>query len=391
MPRCFYRESRPTLEQDSFFGGMPVNLKCYLSMSVVLVTTIVAIPVAATIIVQQDGSGDFTTIYAAVVAASPGELIQVGPGVYAESLLITKSVDIASLGGADVTVLDGEDTRDIMQIDGSHNVGLSGLTFTRAFAPDQAHGAALLAWNGPTVSVEDCVFTDNVAGWDNGAVHARHAGTYVTLTRCHFENNFAGHNGGACGVHTFATMRIDECVFIDNHTSGIAGACNAYNFGVFDISGSLFVGNTADTGAIIVENSAATISGNTFHGNSSPGHASVLFSTATAATFDHNIVTSDVGGAGIEFLNCVGGHSCNVYFGNDAGDILGGEIDESEIVADPQFCDYTTGDFMLCMTSPAAAENNTCGLIGAFGIGCDVCGPVRIESKTWSEIRAVFR
>jgi hypothetical protein len=344
----------------------------------------------ATIVVHQDGSGDFTTIGAAVAAAATNDLIQVGPGTYPESLTITKSIEIESESGSETTILDGEGSHFIMIIDGVYHVGLTGLTFTHAYAPDQGHGAAILAWHGPTVNVEDCVFTGNVAGWDNGAVHARHAGTYVTLAGCRFEDNHAFHNGGACGVQANATMQIYHCEFRNNDSSGIAGACNAYNHGNFIISNCLFVGNSDGTGAIIVESSSAVITNTTFHANMSGSHASVLFYMADTAVFSHNIVTSDVGGAGVEFLSCTGSHTCNIYFGNDVGTVIGELPTPSEIIADPQFCDYTAGNFTLCVTSPAAPDNNYCGLIGAYGVGCDACGPVRTESTTWGSLKAMF-
>ncbi len=97
-------------------------------------------------------------------------------------------------------------------------------------------------------------------------------------------------------------MQIYDCVFMNNNSAGIAGACNAYNHGNFIISDCLFVGNSDGTGAIIVESSSAIITNSTFHANVSPDHASVLFYMADLAVFSHNIVTSDIGGAGIEFL-----------------------------------------------------------------------------------------
>lgn len=346
---------------------------------------------ASTLIVHQDGSGDFLTVGAALATAMPGDVIQVGPGTYPEDLLITIDLAIVSESGAEVTILDGEETHQITIIDGGCNVDLTGFTFTRAYASPQGHGGAILAWNGPTVAITDCIFNDNRASWDNGAVHARHSGTSMTITNCQFRRNTAPHNGGACGVHTYASIQIFDSIFEDNSTGTIAGACNAYGHGDLEISGCLFVNNSGGIGAVIVEGSSGSITGSTFHGNASESRASVLFSGATTAVITHSIVTSDVGGAGVEFSNCSGEHSCNIFYGNDEGDLVGAELSETDAVVDPQFCDYTSGDFTLCSTSPALPENNTCGLIGAFGMGCDECGPVATEQRTWSDMKGMFR
>ena len=58
-----------------------------------------AAPAAAeTIFVDPGGGGDFTTISAAVAAASPGDTIVVGPGTYVEEVLVDVSVSISGAG-----------------------------------------------------------------------------------------------------------------------------------------------------------------------------------------------------------------------------------------------------------------------------------------------------
>ena len=68
-------------------------------------------------------------------------------------------------------------------------------------------------------------------------------------------------------------------------------------------------------------------------------------------------------------------------------------IDRAEsgegIVADPLFCDVTQSDYSVQGNSPALAPNNPWGLrLGARGAGC---GPVSVESTTWSQIKALYR
>nr|MBP7496211.1 hypothetical protein [Bacteroidales bacterium] len=41
--------------------------------------------------VKQDGSGDFTTIQAAINAAAAGDIIMIGPGLYDEESMLTGS------------------------------------------------------------------------------------------------------------------------------------------------------------------------------------------------------------------------------------------------------------------------------------------------------------
>jgi hypothetical protein len=66
-----------------------------------------AVGVAAEVthVVAQDGSGDFTTISDAVVAAQDGDTIMVRPGTYTEAITIDK--DITLMG-------DGEDASEVV-------------------------------------------------------------------------------------------------------------------------------------------------------------------------------------------------------------------------------------------------------------------------------------
>lgn len=344
---------------------------------------------AATIVVRPDGSGDATTISGALALAADGDEILVGPGTYDEQVLVTLDVDLQAEAGPDVTVLDGGMAHALVQI-ADATVTIAGFTFTRAFAPGDAHGAALLAWQGSQVDVSDCRFVDNVAGWDNGALHARHAGTSVTVSGCEFIGNAATHNGGACGVHTDATLSIIDCVFLDNWTAAIAGACNAYR-ATLSVTGSVFTGNTGAVGAIIVEESSATIAGNTFHANTSWDHGSVLFNQGSVGAFDHNIVAADAQGVGLAIAtgsSCA--HTCNIYDANALGAVAGAVVDPSESVGPALFCDPGAGDLALCADSPALPENNACGAIGAFGQGCGPCGTVATKARSWSVVKRLF-
>jgi hypothetical protein len=65
--------------------------------------------------------------------------------------------------------------------------------------------------------------------------------------------------------------------------------------------------------------------------------------------------------------------TCNLFWQNAGLSHLGiFELDPSNIVADPLFCDFENGDYTLRADSPAAPLNSYpgCGLIGAFGVGC---------------------
>lgn len=327
-------------------------------------------------------------------AAQPGDEILVGPGVYTEPLVLAvDALTICSLAGAGVTILDGLGSHRILLVDGTYNLTLRGLTFRNGVVPGGGgFGAAILAWHGPTVVIEECVFVDNAAGWDNAAIHARHAGTSVTCTDCLFENNLAEHNGGACGAMFGAALTLQQCTFADNRALIQAGACNAFSGGQLEITDSLFYGNSGGHGAVIVNNASGHLSGNTFHGNQSLARSTVVYFAGASGSFERNIVSGELTGSGFEIDGATCTHDCNLYPDNAKLDIVGTVHGPGDILADPLFCLATVGDFTVCADSPVLAANNACGvLIGALGDGCPACGVVPVSMMSWSEVKGVFR
>jgi hypothetical protein len=62
---------------------------------------------------------------------------------------------------------------------------------------------------------------------------------------------------------------------------------------------------------------------------------------------------------------------------------------EPDIVADPLLCDPDDDDFTVQDNSPCVpGAIPGCGQIGAWPVGC---GSVHVESKSWSQIKGLYR
>jgi len=347
---------------------------------------------AATITVQPDGSGDTTTIAAAIDLADDGDVILVGNGTYTENLMVDKDLVIRGEESAEFSILDGEHSHGLMLVQDGSNVTLANLTFTQASLPQNTgHGGALLIWDGSRAEISDCVFIDNYSGWDNGGLHVRGVDTQVLVSRCLFIDNRAVHNGGACGVGAQAQLTIEDCLFDGNSCDTITGAVNAYAADRLEIRWSVFAGNAAAVGAVLVENTYAELVGNTFYANTSTDHGSVLYYSGSSGIFQSNIVAGDTEGVGLKVLDGTCTHTCNIYKSNTLGPVAGDDLQTNEWVIDPLFCAPGLGDFSLCIDSPALPANNPCGPIGAMGHGCDECGTVTVETRSWSAVKRRFR
>jgi hypothetical protein len=335
---------------------------------------------ANTIVVHQDGSGDYTTIGGALAAAGTGDVIRIGIGTYSEFVTVTKSVTLESESGAAVTILDGLDTQRIIVVDGTVSVAIRGFTFKRAWA-DEA--SALFVWHQPTVFVEDCIFENNYATGSN-AVAVRHEGSSLRLRNCLFTHNQAALHSAALSSNMGSSLVVENCQFIENQATGHA-AMNTIG-GHVEMTGCLFLRNVGSVGAATFDGSTGFVTGNTFHANSGPSGSVVL---GTSVSFEKNIVSGDLRGYGLSTSEGTQ-HNCNLYFDNHLG-ASDQPLGSGELVGDPLYCEAQADVFLICSGSPAlAAGQEGCGAMGAYGQGCE-CAPVSTEQTTWGALKGIFR
>ncbi|MBN2171273.1 MAG: right-handed parallel beta-helix repeat-containing protein [Candidatus Krumholzibacteriota bacterium] len=356
-----------------------------ISVAALLLLTVTGQANADTIIVQQDGSGDTTTIGAAAAMAAAGDSILVGPGTYAEGLLyIDKPLHLASILGPDQTVLDGLGADQILKFEHAGSSDLAGFRFVNGFI---ANGAGLFV-SIATVSIRDCVFEDNVATYQGGAIACGNAGA-ILVTDCLFRDNYAPQHAGAAVVIQSSKAQFSSCLFFENRTDVSAGALAAHS-SVMNVSGCLFCRNRSDdiAGAIYLYASSSLITGNTFYENTSPGHATVVINESAGTVVERNILARETNGFGLRYIACTGVHGCNIYWDNADGPIDPPGLAADEIVADPLFCEPWQDNFMIYDISPAAPEHSPCGLlVGAFPVGCT--GTAARET-TWGNIKAIY-
>ena len=88
---------------------------------------------AGTIVVSKDPGGDFSSIQEAVDNASAGDSIVVRSGIYYESLVVDKTLEIRSeTGDSGDVAISARDGLPVLAVSGGADVGLSGLGLYRA-------------------------------------------------------------------------------------------------------------------------------------------------------------------------------------------------------------------------------------------------------------------
>ncbi len=197
-----------------------------------LVSCSAMVAFGATYLVKPDGSGDFPNILQAVIAAQPGDVIELGSGTFTGSGnrdvgFEGKSITIRSQGG--------DPAQCIIDCQGSA----------------QASHRAFLFINGegPGAILEGVTIIHGYSVWGGGVAIMGSTAT-PRITNCVFSQNAspASEGGGICSQSDAAPL-ITNCVFADNTAlcGGGMSATNGMGIQGPTLTGCTFYGNSASS------------------------------------------------------------------------------------------------------------------------------------------------
>jgi hypothetical protein len=343
---------------------------------------------------------ELPTIQAGVNAAFPGDDVLVSPGTYVEQdIQVRRPIWIHSTGGAAVTIIAGPGDWgifDLVDIPGTTTI--EGFTIHGGSRHDSYGGGGIHAWSAD-VAVKACLIRDCDA--------------------------FAG--GGILAIDSF--LLVEDSEFADNRSEG-GGAINVASFDVpvgLTVSNSRFFRNFASAalggsvGGAIIAAGETSISDCVFAGNriGRYGNGAVMWlgyddATVTRCTIvdnesykeDGSIIDASYGGfvriegciiafnTGLA-VRCYGDQTtiaCSDVYENSGGSEICGTDGGGNFAADPLFCDFDGGNYNLINTSPCLPgqhpDGAACGLIGAFGTGCE---STPVERTSWGRIKGLYR
>jgi len=339
----------------------------------------------ATYIVRADGSGDYTTIQAAVDEANGGDIIELADGIYTgtgnrDIGFKTKSVTVKSQSGnPDDCVIDsqgasGDPHRAFLINEREGNrATIQGLTIRNGYHGTGGGTGATLQRSSPTI--RDCIFRDCEA-FDGGAISMYKSKSLIW--NCSFYNNIANDAGGGVFCHT-SEPTIEHCFFKGNWALwGGGGLYNHYSDP--QVNYCTFVQNSSDHWGGAVHNnhpdSTPLLSNCTFVYNFAPSGGAMYSRNTANPSIQNSIIAFSTQGVAVM---CVNGAATDLYcsdvYGNVGGDYvdcLAGQLAlYDNFTADPLFCDSSQVNYRLQEASPCAPENNlACGLVGANPVGC---------------------
>ncbi|WP_298523385.1 PQQ-binding-like beta-propeller repeat protein [uncultured Methanobrevibacter sp.] len=195
----------------------------------------------------------------------------------------------------------------------------------------QAWAGGITTYGEGNTTIYDSNFTDNVAGWNGGALYVYNiVNIYNTVF---VGNNCTTNNGGgaigACQYSGIPRLYVDGCLFKDNNNNcwaldelsttgtGRGGAISFMDVGSIDIRNSLFIANSASIGTAICAWEAGSygspdiyITNNTFINHTRAGDVLNVKVIGTACKISGNQYV----GNSIEFSNL---NLTTVNVGND--------------------------------------------------------------------------
>ena len=242
-------------------------------------------------------------------------------------------------------------------------------------------------------TIIDCDFFENSATEFGGGLRVG-ANELATITGCRFRDNSA-ERGGGVGVHSEGNRTLADCSLSRGFDKDARGAAVPRE-AIF--TSCTFARNEASYGGGLLcdDEEDVTLANCTFCRNSASNAGGGLYcdNLATARLLNSIIAFGEGGGA----VGCSGGDNATLYccdvYGNAGGDwvdcIAGQGTIEDNFSEDPLFCfDHNLEwPLMLRIDSPCTSDSNpACGLVGAWGVGCDT----PVEAISWGSIKAMFR
>jgi len=283
----------------------------------------------------------------AVVLAVDNQYVYVAGGTYTRPMdpMLTVNKDIRLTGGwdgassgpvvidpvANLTVLDGEDTRRVIEVVDSPTPIISGFTIKRGY--HVTRGGGIHIEHSPLVQILDNIFYDNYAGSYGGGLSIDEG--IIEIKRCHFDANQVVYGGGALMLSNGVSATL-----VDN----------------------TFTGNTASYGAAIHSDKASI----TFYNNyvlnnlgATSTDAISLYGTVGHVINFYNNIIADNNGDGLT----VRYYTLNLYhntFANNGRDGLGISQDAHAVLTNNIFSGHDgTGDNSIYLGASGVIDSST--------------------------------
>lgn len=318
---------------------------------------------------------DYSTIQAAMNAASNGDRVLVDPGTYYENIDFKgKAITVQSTGGSTSTTIDGGSLDTVVRLvngETSSSV-LDGFHLTNGFGTNTsfpADGGGITCHGGVSPDIRNCTIDGNSA-WRGGGVSID--ASSPTFEACRIVGNQAGGSAGVLvwSVGAPSSPTFLNCIIEQNHATDVGGAGLHCSFGSALLLNCVLAFNfTSDTdpwegGGIQQGGSGAVTAVNcVIWGNKAAVGGGIFAFTSPVNLWNCVVRENSVDQITLSAGGTVTATSC---------DIQGSWTGSGNFDADPLFVDPANDDFHLASGSPCIdAGDDAAPNLPATDIDCD--------------------
>ena len=223
----------------------------------------------------------YSTIQAAIDAASAGDTVLVADGTYTENLIIDKDIKIISENGAEKTIIDGGEIKHVIEFNSSalttRDCVLDGFTITNggnANGSSDEAGGGINVWDGSPTLRNLIIKGNRREMWSGGGIHVTNNANPL-VEGCIIKENWAKEGGGGIDIWR-ASAEIRNCVISNNSGNWVPaitiGTDNPTTYPSIVIMDNVEVMNHSCTeescsATILVSNATTTLKNVSIHDN----------------------------------------------------------------------------------------------------------------------------
>ena len=289
----------------------------------------------------------YTSIQAAITAATNGDTVLVHDGTYVENINFSgKAITVRSANGAAGTIINGNAIGSVVTFNSGEGSGstLDGFTIRNGSGNGSGNTGGGIYCSSSAPTIINCTITGNTA-YAGGGIGCR-SSSAPTITDCIVSGNSASLGGGIHSVGSSPT--ITNCTISGNEGTFTGGGIESNAGASAIIANCTITGNTAGNGGGIYGYfSSSTFTNCTISGNTATLSGGGICLDNASASVKNSILWGNVPDQ--HYLTNNGQFSSLTY--SDIDSELG-ETGNGNIRQDPLFVDPANGDFRLQPTSP---------------------------------------